>query len=723
VATAFSPDYQRRTYPNAGGPFDMPATSHKRISMSALRNIHVSIRMRLLGGFLAIVVVMAGLAVVSLVEMSSINAQASSVATQRLPSVETVVNLQSQIGTFRRRQMIYLLSPVDQRAAAASDLSDTTATINGLLKSYTSLVWSEQDRADYNAVSKIWSDYQAQTTNLVPLADADKVAEGFALLTSGAADDTFGSLGDATSAWNKLNTDAAYSSAKGANSTYGQATIVVLILLGVAVLLALGLAFLLARYIVGGVRTVQTTLTSMADNCATYLENGLGAFARNDLTVEVHAVTQPIEKFGSDEIGATAKVTNKMLGQLQATIQSYETARAGLTATVTEVKLAADSVARTSSSVSGAATQSGSASSQIATTINQVASGAAEQAKASSETSNAVIELDAIIAQVGAGASEITGKIEAASLALNDMAGAIKAASSASDEVSTVAANAAEATDHGRTAVRETVGEMERIRRTVELASVKVTELGAKSDQIGAIVETIDDIAEQTNLLALNAAIEAARAGEQGKGFAVVADEVRKLAERSSRATKEIAALISQVQQGTDEAVKAMTAGAAEVEHGSALAAQAGDSLDAIDTAVSATKLAVERIASAVGSMTNASSGVVAASDAIATIASQTNTAAARMTTAAATVSGAVQSIAAISEENSASAEEVSAATEEMSAQAEEVVASAGSLAAMADELDEVVARFKLEAVDAQSAPASPAAPLSVLEHRRARAA
>ena len=145
------------------------------------------------------------------------------------------------------------------------------------------------------------------------------------------------------------------------------------------------------------------------------------------------------------------------------------------------------------------------------------------------------------------------------------MAGAIKRASAASAEVSGVAASAAEATDHGQKAVRQTVGEMDRIKQTVEQASVKVTELGAKSDQIGAIVETIDDIAEQTNLLALNAAIEAARAGEQGKGFAVVADEVRKLAERSSRATKEIAALIGEVQTGTEEAVEAMRAGADEV--------------------------------------------------------------------------------------------------------------------------------------------------------------
>ena len=277
------------------------------------------------------------------------------------------------------------------------------------------------------------------------------------------------------------------------------------------------------------------------------------------------------------------------------------------------------------------------------------------------------------------------------------MATAISSASAASAEVKGVAAGAASAAEQGRKAVRQTVGEMERIKETVETASVKVTELGAKSDQIGAIVETIDDIAEQTNLLALNAAIEAARAGEQGKGFAVVADEVRKLAERSSRATKEIGALIAQVQTGTSEAVEAMHAGATEVEQGSALATQAGASLDEIARAVDATQAAVGRITSAVEAMNAASGGVVAASDAIASIAEQTNAAAARMTESATVVGRSVQAIAAISEENSASAEEVSAATEEMSGQAEEVVASASSLAEMAQGLDDVVARFRLE--------------------------
>ncbi|MGA3031563.1 MAG: methyl-accepting chemotaxis protein, partial [Candidatus Limnocylindrales bacterium] len=481
-----------------------------------------------------------------------------------------------------------------------------------------------------------------------------------------------------------------------------------------AVLLGLAIGYILSRSITRGVRAVQEHMTLMTERGMTGLDEAMAAFARNDLTHELIPSVKPIENYGSDEIGQTAAVSNRMLEKLQNAMRSYETARAGLTSTIGEVKIAADSVARTSSEVSAAATQSGNASSQIAETINQVASGAAEQARASSDTSNAAVELGAIIGQVGAGAAETSRKVEASSVALSQMANAISSASAASAEVSEVATSAAEATDHGQKAVRQTVGEMERIKETVEQASVKVTELGAKSDQIGAIVETIDDIAEQTNLLALNAAIEAARAGEQGKGFAVVADEVRKLAERSSRATKEIAALIAQVQTGTEEAVKAMTAGAAEVEHGSELAAQAGASLDAIGNSVAATKQAVERITASVEAMSKASTGVVAASDAIATIAGQTNEAATRMTSAAGTVASAVQSIAAISEENSASAEEVSAATEEMSAQAEEVVASAASLAQMADDLDSVVARFVLES--AQGA----AAPKYVVERRRA---
>jgi len=256
----------------------------------------------------------------------------------------------------------------------------------------------------------------------------------------------------------------------------------------------------------------------------------------------------------------------------------------------------------------------------------------------------------------------------------------------------------------GAAAVDETAGGMKRIKSAVDVTAVKITELGAKSGQIGAIVETIDDIAEQTNLLALNAAIEAARAGEQGKGFAVVADEVRKLAERSSSATKEIAALIGEVQSGTAAAVKAMRVGAEEVDTGSELAEQAAGALQEIRDAAAARNIVLEDLMSAVVVIRTRSADVVRATDSISEIAAETNAAAAKMGSAADTVGQSVESIAAISEENSASAEEVSAATEEMSAQAEQVVASAATLSDMARGLDELVARFKLQSGDPTTA-------------------
>jgi methyl-accepting chemotaxis protein len=130
--------------------------------------------------------------------------------------------------------------------------------------------------------------------------------------------------------------------------------------------------------------------------------------------------------------------------------------------------------------------------------------------------------------------------------------------------------------------VEETLTKMRAIAESVEGTAKKMAELGKSSDQIGRIAAVIDDIADQTNLLALNAAIEAARAGEQGRGFAVVADEVRKLAERTTTATKEIAQMIKTIQHETKTAVSAMEEGTRQVEDGVKSTARAGDSLKQI---------------------------------------------------------------------------------------------------------------------------------------------
>lgn len=151
----------------------------------------------------------------------------------------------------------------------------------------------------------------------------------------------------------------------------------------------------------------------------------------------------------------------------------------------------------------------------------------------------------------------------------------------------------------GSSVVQETIAMMNSIAVRVRESAGTVENLGAQSDQIGEIVGTIEDIADQTNLLALNAAIEAARAGEQGRGFAVVADEVRALAERTTKATKEIGAMIKSIQQQTREAVSSMEEGVIEVDRGTSEAAKSGHALDEILEQINAVSMQVNQIATA----------------------------------------------------------------------------------------------------------------------------
>jgi len=165
---------------------------------------------------------------------------------------------------------------------------------------------------------------------------------------------------------------------------------------------------------------------------------------------------------------------------------------------------------------------------------------------------------------------------------------------------------------------------MQRIRSSVQASSKKIKSLGDRSLEISEIINVINDITEQTNLLALNAAIEAARAGEAGRGFAVVADEVRKLAEHSRSATKDIAALIKAIQAETNEAVVVMEEGTREVEAGAGLADQAGKALEAISSVVRQSAELVQEISLASKQQVRGTEGVANAMQIISGITRQT---------------------------------------------------------------------------------------------------
>jgi methyl-accepting chemotaxis protein len=261
-----------------------------------------------------------------------------------------------------------------------------------------------------------------------------------------------------------------------------------------------------------------------------------------------------------------------------------------------------------------------------------------------SETSGRVAtaseELAAGSTEMARGAEEQSGKTGQVASAVEEMSASVLEVAKNASGAADAAREAAQVAKRGGEIVARTVGGMEQIARSVEQVAGIIKALGQRSDQIGEIVRVIDEIADQTNLLALNAAIEAARAGEQGRGFAVVADEVRRLAERTGKATKEIAEMIRAIQGEAAGAVSSMEAGQGEVRSGVALAQEAGRALGEIVGVVDRVTAQVQQIAVAAEQQSASAEEISANVEAVATISRQALVAAQGTAQAAGELSG-----------------------------------------------------------------------------------
>jgi len=408
----------------------------------------------------------------------------------------------------------------------------------------------------------------------------------------------------------------------------------------------------------------------------------------------VNEAAAVLEKLASNDL--TARMQGEYAGDLAKMKESLNTAMENVGMAVKQVADAADKVAESTAALSKTATDVGNASQRIAETVDQVAAGSQEQSKTVQNSADGMEQLVRAIDEVAAGAQnqakqvdQTVGLIQQITTAIEDVAKNSNTVAEASRKVNEVAIQ-------GGVRVTKSGEGMALIKQSAEAVGVIVEKLGDSSQKIGAIVETIDDIAEQTNLLALNAAIEAARAGEHGKGFAVVADEVRKLAERSSKATGEIADLIGSMQQMISAAVSGMKDSDKLVAEGTVLSVEAGDALKNIQGAVQGIVAQIDEMANAAQQMSSSSAEVIRAIENVSAVTEETTAATEEMAASSAEVSRQIEQVAAVSEENAAAAEEVSATTQEQTAAAEEMTAGTEDLSGMAEDLQELVSAFKL---------------------------
>ncbi len=484
------------------------------------------------------------------------------------------------------------------------------------------------------------------------------------------------------------------------------------VLAAAAVLATIVITILQSRRMSRRLNRVSAALDQVVQDDFSRLSEALARLSRGDLRAGFQSARAPLGDRGGDEIGDLARSYDALSAGLTAVGGELTGGMAQLRALIGGVTQASRSLAIASEQTSSAANEASVAVEQIARSVDSVADGAKRQAGQIAQAGAAIEELSRSAEMIADGAVHQAAAIGVATGGIQQLDDSIESLSSHGTDLARSAREASAETGGGTAAVSETQRTMLALREVSQRAADAMVSLEARSSQVEDIVQTIEQIADQTNLLALNAAIEAARAGEHGRGFAVVADEVRKLAERSGSATGEISAILSAIRRDTVSAAQAMRASDASMEGGLAVAKRAGDALTGVERAIGTTSSVADELADRARQMRAASLRITESVSSASAAVEENAAAASQMRSTTHEVTSSIVPVATAAQEQSAAAHEAALATTELAAGVQQIDATARALRGQAADLDALVARFVLDdAPAAEPQPACEAAP------------
>ncbi len=512
--------------------------------------------------------------VLSINMMSSINKNTNELATNWLPTIKVVGELNDLLSQFRRRELLHVITTNESDMRANEQmLSQLSQAVSNKMKEYEPLITEPGERENYPKFQVAWDKFIVLHKKILALSMQNDNASA-AKLASGESDAVFREASRLLSTIITINDRGGKDSAAKALATYESGRTIIVIVLCVAVVCGAVISWLLTRNILGQLGEDPGYLLAVATEIAGGNLNV--AFKPVRGSGGVYAVLVKMVNNLKDKIAEAETKSQDAAKEAETARQATALAEQ---ATKKAEQAKAEGMLQAAQQLESIVEIVTSASQQLSAQIEQSSHGAEEQAHRIGETATSMEEMNATVLEVAKNASS---------------------AASTADQAKVKA-------EEGAKVVTQVVQGIGEVQQQSHEMKTDMGNLGRQAEGIGQILNVISDIADQTNLLALNAAIEAARAGEAGRGFAVVADEVRKLAEKTMTATKEVGDAIRGIQDGTKKNIDNVERSGRTIEEVTKLANASGESLHQIVSLAEVTTDQVRSIATASEEQSSAS--------------------------------------------------------------------------------------------------------------------